>query len=176
VYDYHILAPDHSFSNATPPDPGWRRALLGDDFSHQVMAVVFCRDRVDSQGKLVRCLPTITDADMVCLEPLTAIRSLDLSYSQVGDTGLEHVAHLTDLEKLELRGTKVTNDGLRHLFRLAKLEYLGLEGTSIGDPGLEHLPGLERLSLVNLTGTNATPQGVATLHRTLPWTCIQFKP
>ena len=51
------------------------------------------------------------------------LRTLDLSDTQVGDTGVQHLVSLTGLESLNLSGTRVGDTGVQHLVSLTGLEF-----------------------------------------------------
>ena len=47
---------------------------------------------------------------------------LDLSYTNVTDEALKHVAKLPKLKQLSVYGTKITGDGLKHLEGVKSLD------------------------------------------------------
>jgi Leucine-rich repeat (LRR) protein len=87
---------------------------------------------------------------------------------RVTDDDLEHLKELTNLTHLNLTGTQVGDTGPVHLKKLANLRYLILEATRVGDAGLEHLKGLTKLGTLNLLNTKVTAQGVTDLQKALP--------
>lgn len=60
---------------------------------------------------------TVTDDELVYLEPLTELRELNLSRTGVTDGGLVHLEPLTELTTLNIDGTAITFGGLRELFQ-----------------------------------------------------------
>src|SRR5213596_808005 len=65
------------------------------------------------------------------LAPFVNLRSLDLSYSQVNDEGLQSLEGMKNLQRLLLQDTLVTDAGLRHLKDLTRLEELDVHGCRI---------------------------------------------
>ncbi|MDW8038002.1 MAG: protein kinase, partial [Thermoguttaceae bacterium] len=70
---------------------------------------------------------------------------LDLSWTQITDAGLVHLAKLTNLQSLDLSETKITDAGLVHLAKLTNLQDLNLSWPKITDAGLVHLAKLTNL-------------------------------
>ena len=102
----------------------------------------------------------VTDSGLSELEGLDQLRALDLSAGKVTDTGLRHVEPLRQLQWLDLGGTKVTDVGLSHLQRLTQLQWLDLGGTKVTDVGLSHLQRLTQLQWLNLRGTKVSDPGL----------------
>ena len=111
---------------------------------------------------------TLTDADMVHLEPLVHLTRLGLEGTEVTDAGLAHVSVLDRLQQLSLRGTRITDAGLVHLEPLVGLEHLYLTNTRVSDRGLGHLQKLVLLKNIVLRGTQVTDEGVQRLLAALP--------
>jgi hypothetical protein len=63
---------------------------------------------------------------------------LDLTQTEIGDAGLEHLKGLPHLQSLYL-GTEVTDAGLAHLKGLTELRYLNLSRTHVTDAGVQGL-------------------------------------
>jgi internalin A len=97
------------------------------------------------------------------LAPFVNLRSLDLSYSQVNDEGLQSLEGMKNLQRLLLQDTLVTDAGLRHLKDLTRLEELDLHGCRISGAGLAHLRGLTQLRKLNLLGATITDEGLDAL-------------
>jgi serine/threonine protein kinase len=67
--------------------------------------------------------PRIDDASLAGLKDWKWLEDLDLSETDVGDAGLEHLSGLTTLRKLNLRKTRVSESGVKKLqTALPKLE------------------------------------------------------
>ena len=90
-----------------PLVPKWARAVFGEDFFFDVVAVyafgVSARagDQTD-----------FGDDEVAYLKRLTSLTFLELRGTQVTDAGLEHLEGLTNLESLDLSDTQVTAQGV----------------------------------------------------------------
>jgi Leucine-rich repeat (LRR) protein len=92
----------------------------------------------------------VTDAcvsHLVGLQSLTDL-SLDaivikdrkaISYLDVTDEGLSHIAKLKKLQRLSLRDARITDEGLQRLAELPDLKWLNLRGCEVTEEGLQHL-------------------------------------
>src|SRR5262249_28678320 len=118
------------------------------------------------------------------------LRELIVSYTSIGDAGMEVIGEMKVLRRLEVDGGSVTlpasmagpehlarfagsmglgtpsitDRGLRHLKDLTGLQVLRLGGNPITDDGLEHLAGLRDLRRLNLWGTDIGDAGLAHLR------------
>eukprot|EP00959_Pyramimonas_sp_CCMP1952_P141781 2967574-Pyramimonas_sp.AAC.1 len=96
----------------------------------------------------------VTDAGVMALTPLTALTSLDLSgnrpKNRVTDAGVMALTPLTALTSLELSDTAVTYVGLRALAPLTALTSLTLSGNEYTDVG-RVLDGVQMRALSSLT-------------------------
>jgi eukaryotic-like serine/threonine-protein kinase len=119
----------------------------------------------------------ITDAAVVCLKDLPALKVLELSAVPVTDAGLAQLAQVTTLERLKLQGPhqNLTGAGLVHLQKLPKLNLLMLENMPLAVDALanvRNLPGLQTLMLEtditdeHLTYLAGAPVSSLTLSRT----------
>ncbi|MBL4576932.1 MAG: hypothetical protein JKX74_00590, partial [Flavobacteriales bacterium] len=130
----------------------------------------------------------VNDEKISQLGELTVLHSLELTGTQVGDHGVEHLANLINLKVLFLNNTQVTNGCMVHLRKMAKLENLVLSATQVDDSGLEfvaemtnltqlglnsnritnrgldHIKGMKRLTKLGLLGTEIDDKGLALLH------------
>ena len=96
-YDYQG---GHLFTESSVPK--WARALFGDDFFFDVVAVE------SDSGSL-------GDDEASDLKALENLVHLDVSLTQITDAGLEHLEGLTKLEWLSLIDTQVTPEGVKKL-------------------------------------------------------------
>lgn len=110
----------------------------------------------------------ITDSGLLHLEKLTELWYLGLSRTRVTDAGLAHVASLHQLHALDLDGCRISDAGLVHLKELKQLEQLSVSDTEITDAGVRELEHLTKLQWLFLTGANVTDRGVAELQEALP--------
>ena len=102
----------------------------------------------------------ITDVGLTHLKNLQGLKSLDLENTKITDAGLEHLSCMHDLKNLFLDYTKVTDAGLEHL---KNMQSLFLEGTQITDAGLMCLKKMHNLQSLNLACTKITDAGLACL-------------
>jgi hypothetical protein len=168
------------FDDAENDAPGarWLRKLLGDDFFAAVSLVSVPVDIADAQLVHVEVLtglnslelhgPQLTDAGLEHLKGLKRLESLTLDNTGVTDAGLEHLKGLTRLESLRLNYTAVTDAGLEHVKELTSLKELMLCDTRVTDAGLAKLQGLTRLRALFVMNTSVTDGGVAGLQKALP--------
>src|SRR5262245_6023642 len=128
----------------------------------------------------------MSDDDLVHLQGLPRLRSLDLGAQPLTDAGLKQIAALTDLQELNLNWNKVTPAGVISLVKsrpglqrlelsgvsmrdddvaalkvLTDLRHLGLRRTLITDGGLAHLKAFPKLRQLSLMHTGVTDVGLA---------------
>lgn len=109
------------------------------------------------------------DEEMEALRPLAEqVIWLDLSGTQVTDTGSAVLADLRHLTRLHLERTAVTDAALAYLEGLEHLEYLNLYGTAVSDDGLDYLAALDELETVYLWQTDVTWEGAERLRAARP--------
>ncbi len=106
-----------------------------------------------------------TDAGLSQLAELSALRTLDLTKTQITGNGLRCVANLPVLTCLCLQSTRVTDDDLAQLKVCSNLATLDLSATSISDAGLVHLKELTNLSSLLLLRTPITDAGLVHLAK-----------
>jgi hypothetical protein len=63
------------------------------------------------------CVNKPTDDDLVCLEPLSELKYLDLAGAPITDAGLAHLKGLKNLRHVNLANTGVTEKGIEDLRR-----------------------------------------------------------
>jgi len=61
--------------------------------------------------------PTIDDNSMTLFEGFTGLEELNLQWTDITDSGLEHLRGLTNLKKLDLSASRVTPEGVEELRR-----------------------------------------------------------
>lgn len=115
--------------------------------------------------------PATTNVGLRHLNSLTALRTLDLSRTQITGEGLRYPRRLPALEILSLRNTKVRDEDLIHLTRFSTLVCLDLAGTEISDAGLTYLTRLPNLRSLRVEHTRVSDAGVEELKkiRNLHW-------
>jgi hypothetical protein len=134
-----------------------------------------------SRGKFTDLFELVTEADLrrntagpevnqvlANLKCLIGLRRVNVSETQVDDSGLVYLDGIASLEVLNLRETLVTDAGLVHLRRLSGLQRLSLSDTEISDEGLKHLEPLTNLRELAVIRTHVTDAGVRDLKRALP--------
>jgi hypothetical protein len=109
--------------------------------------------------------PATTNTGLRHLNGLTALRTLDLSRTQITGDGLRHPLQLPVLQMLTLRNTKVRDEDLVHLTRYPTLICLDLAGTEISDAGLVYLTQLPNLRSLRVEHTRISDAGVEDLKR-----------
>src|SRR5262249_7131149 len=78
---------------------------------------------------------------------LSELKSLDISFTQISDVGLEHLATLAQLEELRLGGDKISGVGLHVLKLLPKLRKLSFYGIQRRNAGWCWAPVVTDLEL-----------------------------
>ncbi len=98
---------------------------------------------------------TITDENLALLERFVSLEWLNLSSTEITDTGLLSIAKLNGLRHLYLDNCRwITNDGLRSLSKIRTLEGLSLAGNSkITNEGLRYLNNIPHLTELTFRGT-----------------------
>jgi hypothetical protein len=83
--------------------------------------------------------PTVDDTLLAIISHLPSLTGLDLSYTNVGDGGIAHVAALTELQRLSLYGTDVSDASIPLFLGLKNLTWLELSGTRVTSDGIARL-------------------------------------
>ena len=86
-----------------------------------------------------RVIP-ITDAGMANLD-LRNVVNLNLDGLPITDAGLKSLPDLPALRSLQLTGTQIEGPGLSRIAAFRNLEHLSLNGSTVTDDGLRHLAG-----------------------------------
>ncbi|MEZ6144196.1 MAG: hypothetical protein R3B91_01935 [Planctomycetaceae bacterium] len=102
----------------------------------------------------------LTDEELRALEKLPELEILDLSGTQISDSGVASISGLVFLRTLSLSNTAISDQSLKHLLPLADLRELYLMGTQITDDGLKLLTHLENLQVLDLSGDEISDQGL----------------
>ena len=90
---------------------------------------------------------------------------IDLSYS-----GL---SNFPELRSLDMSFTEVKDADLVHLAKCPRLEAVGLDFTGVTGTGLQHLRNVRRMRYLSLVGTAVTDKDVAALQQGLPTLTIE---
>jgi Leucine-rich repeat (LRR) protein len=94
------------------------------------------------------------------LRPLTKLKDLRLSHTDIGDAWLEVIGDLPELVNLDLSSTEVTDDGLKNLSRLTRLERLNLSKINERSGSLAMIGTLQRLRDLMLNGGSVNDAGM----------------
>lgn len=92
-----------------------------------------------------------------------------LRESAVTDEGLAGLNKATSIEVLDLSHTNISDTGIQNIYDLKRLKQLDLEGCKkITDKSVNTLKLFKNLTSLNLEGTSLTADGVAQLRKLLP--------
>lgn len=112
---------------------------------------IFCPHSAPSQNE-------DDDDDQLTLQEM---RVLDLSVTDIADSGLSFLKAFSQITSLNLFSTKVTDDGLVHVAKLDHLTDLDLCGTEVSDAGLCQLEPLQNLEVLKACGNVRITDGGA---------------
>lgn len=98
MFDYQEVRPDDFQLDAKPPIPSWAADGLAEELFRTPV-------HVDLSGT------AIDDETLTLVGRLSALRTLILNDTQIGDAGLRHLTDLGRLRFLYLRGTRTTEAG-----------------------------------------------------------------
>jgi Leucine Rich repeat len=169
-----------SVKGAKPPGPDWLRELLGENSFSEVSVVNLdaepflnpkssgeAQERFDLITRSLTVHPNgskVTDEDLIHLEALVHIKTLNLGRTKISDAGLTHLAGLSQLQTLYLYGTCVGDSGLVQIKELPQLQMLNLRETVVTDAGLADLEALGQLRAIDLRETTVSDAGLAHLN------------
>lgn len=95
---------------------------------------------------------------------LTTLIDCWLSELPIGDDALPYFSRLRDLTVLDLSDTNITDTGIRELVALPSLKLLYIDGTAVTDACLNDLACIPSLELVSVHRTRVTEDGIRRLH------------
>jgi len=110
----------------------------------------------------------ITYDDLIHLNALPRLETLDLTDSPITGARFVDVKELNHLRALYLAGTGVDDDALEQIARFANVRHIILSHTRITDAGLEHLTGLNNLESLRIIATNTSDAGIEKLKKSFP--------
>lgn len=100
------------------------------------------------------------------LSELPSIQFLDLVFTQIRDSDLEHVGKLAALRRLDLGAcVNVTDKGIKSLKKLSNLEMLWVWDTKLGDAGMGVLAYLTKLEELYISGTQISDNGLYAIRK-----------
>lgn len=110
-----------------------------------------------------------TDESLAVLGSCKSLESIDLSHSQVTNTGIAQLfSKLEQVSVLRLNDTVINDETLAHIARLPHLEWLELSNTSITDRGLEYfVSSPSKVFMVEAQYTCATEEGCNRINQQL---------
>ena len=109
----------------------------------------------------------VSNSGLASLRHVPKLKSLRLDETFVTDEGLAHLRSLTRLARLRLDKTEVTDQGLEHLVGLP-IKRLSLQGTLITDRSLSHITEFSTLEAINLKGTQISDGAIVELSKRRP--------
>ena len=189
-----------NLTNCSIDDSGCKALVNGIVPCHTLKELLLCNNRISMIGltEILRNCFQITSLDVRrnCIGPNTVasaenmnrlsnsvLRKLDISYNNIGDTGITALAHCLEhrfnLNTLNLRCTKIGDEGaisLAELFRhltastsITGLQKLDMSYNHIGDIGAialaESIRYLIRLTELNVTGNKIGDAGAVAIIR-----------
>lgn len=102
----------------------------------------------------------LTDADAGRIAAQKDLRKLDLSFSLIGDAGMEKIRALPNVTDLNLYAVEHITDVAIAYIREWKLRRLNLRGTDITDTSLQYLAGMTTLQSLDISYTQVTNNGM----------------
>ena len=94
---------------------------------------------------------------------MPALERLRLSYTDITDNGMKHLAGLTKLQVLDLSGTDIGDAGLAQIAAFTNLRELYLNHARFTDKGLPSLKPLQNLERIEMFRTRTSNAGVEAL-------------
>jgi hypothetical protein len=88
---------------------------------------------------LVLTSADLSDRDMASLDSFENLKSLDISYTEVGSVGIGHLARLLSLRDLALNGVTLDEKCVQSLAGMRQLRSLALVQTNLNDEQFQQL-------------------------------------
>jgi hypothetical protein len=110
----------------------------------------------------------LTDEDLRLVGALTRVRALDISMNRrLTAKGLEYLSPLSALESLNIRDSRLGDDGIEVITQNHPgLKCIDVSQTLIGDAGLERIGQLKSLQKLDISGcVGVTDSGLSHLYR-----------
>ncbi|MGV3608994.1 MAG: hypothetical protein ACO1RA_21495 [Planctomycetaceae bacterium] len=114
--------------------------------------------------------------DIAALAPLTSLKIITITDTELTSGGLRGLANLKLLEELNISLTRLRDEDVDLLISLANLSRLNVEHSSVTDAGLMKLVGLKRLSRVELHGSKITLDGARRFKQLAPNVSVFLSP
>ena len=128
----------------------------------------FSNISVDQQGSVSAISLAYTqagDESLNSIAKLTRLMSLDLSCTDITNTGLTSLAGLDRLVVVSLNRTGVDDEGMHTVGHWRAIRELYLDDTAISDGGIAIIAGLQKLARLSIARTAVTGKGLAELKR-----------
>ncbi len=142
----------------TPTGPAWLRRMIGEDYFRRAEII----DLAFKSGFPI--WPSkITDQDLIHLESLPHLHTVEIGRNPLTDKGLAHLQGLSKLKTLYLNSTLITGTGCQHLRQLPRFEWLVLSNSPVTDQGLRQVGKLSGLKHLSLERAQITDEGLKAL-------------
>jgi hypothetical protein len=132
----------------------------------------------DQQGQFgfafYRVISAKIGGDPACptLEPLAALKTLQMRGPGVTDTSLKLAGTVLSLHQLTVVGASITNRGLAELRSVPGLRVLMLVDVPIDDAAVQYLEQLRSLRNLRIDQTRMSSRGISLLRQALPQTQV----
>ncbi len=146
--------------------------IIGDDELGTV--VDFIQEYFQNIKSLNLSYNNIGASGVAHLSGLTQLQTLDLSANRIRESGVAHLSGLTQLQTLNLSANKIGASGVAHLAELSQLETLNLRANKIGASGVAHLSGFTQLQTLDLRMNRMRKASIDALSQALPNCVIEF--
>ena len=125
--------------------------------------------QLDEDGSVIRLYMSgadVTPEILKLISQFSHLRVLNLSKSDLPETGFEHLQELKNLKLLHLVDTNVEDAHLAEIAKIASIEQLPLSGCKgVTDAGMKHVSELKNLIQLSLDGTSVTDKGITELKK-----------
>jgi hypothetical protein len=131
--------------------------------------------KLSNLQKLNLSASEVSDSGLLQMTGLRSLRSLDLARTHVTDEGIAEIPRLFPaLEELHLVRTDITDASLKAVCEMKSLTHLDLGETLISDASVQYLSRMSKLTELELRSTMLSKNAVVDLQRALPSTRIDF--
>jgi len=110
----------------------------------------------------------VTDSGLKALNLVPSLQHLYLGETEIRGTGLTELLDLVKLRTLDLHQTRITDAALRYLRPMENLDNLNLANTKVTNAAIAHIKRLRQLTKLDIRGTDISPAGVNELRAALP--------
>lgn len=107
---------------------------------------------------------------------LSNLEEIDISFIDVGDTGLRHFSKMPALQFLDISAARVTGDGLQHLADARMLEKIEILDEAFDGVGLQHLAGCSKLTTLDLSKAGIGDEGMKDVAQLQQLTRLDLPP